>query len=124
MPFLLPPQETPDQRVAAVVDEVDESQQQALTPELVRKPELPEGVPTLNVALIFGGAVTSAGLSALSQTRMWLQSMEGLSRQLVGSLPWRMLCCVTQCRRLCHALLGHSTPLQCSAHRHTLPRAG
>ena len=84
MHFLLPLQETPDQRVAAVVDEVEEAQQQALSPELIRTPELPEGVPTLNVALIFGGAITTAGLSALSQTRMWLQSMEGLSRQLVG----------------------------------------
>ena len=110
MPFLLPLQETPDQRVAAVVDEVEEAQQQALSPELIRTPELPEGVPTLNVALIFGGAITTAGLSALSQTRMWLQSMEGLSRQLVGPLPCCMLSCVTPCRTLCHALPGHRTP--------------
>ena len=108
-PFMLPLQETPDQRVAAVVDEVEEAQQQALTPELVRRPELPEGVPTLNVALIFGGAVTSAGLSALSQTRMWLQSMEGLSRQLVGSclaacLPVSLTaaCSVMLCQKAVH----------------------
>ena len=81
-------QESPDQRVAASAEEAEETQQQALAPELVRTPELPEGVPTLSVAVVFGGASTAAGLTALTQARYWLQTMESLSRQQVGTACW------------------------------------